>query len=93
MGNNRDKVAAFMQQFEDEKATAERAYQRLKEKGVIFEPPPHLELTGQDIGLIRQWFEVVQDVSPEYLNKHDYELAKKVYEAIGLVVPNSVKGS
>lgn len=93
MGNNRDKVAAFMQQLEDERVAGERAYQRLKEKGVIFVQPPHLELAEQDIGLIRQWFEVVQDVSPEYLNKHDYELAKKVYEAIGLIVPNSVKGS
>lgn len=93
MGNNHDKIAAFMKHFEDERAAAKLAFQRLKDKGFIFESPPTLLLTEQDIGLIRQWFEVVQDVSPEYLNKHDYELAKKVYEAVGLVVPNSVKGS
>jgi len=47
-------------------------------------------LTEQDHERIRQWFSVVQDLNPAYLVAEDYVLAKRLYEKLGLRVPNSI---
>lgn len=46
--------------------------------------------TSEELDLFRQWFDSVQDVNPNYLDQKDYELAKKVYENLGMRVPESV---
>lgn len=48
--------------------------------------------TVEDVDLFRQWFESVQDVSPDYLHVRDYDLAVRVYESIGRKVSLTVQG-
>lgn len=43
-----------------------------------------------DLELFRQWFDCVQDISPQYLKMADFKLAKKIYEKLDLRVPNSI---
>jgi hypothetical protein len=43
-----------------------------------------------DLGLIRQWFDVVQDCNSAYLVLDDYELAERIYESVGMRVPSSI---
>lgn len=50
-----------------------------------------MHMEEKDLDLIRQWFNAVQDLNIQYLKKPDYELAKKVYEAVGLRVPYSIQ--
>ncbi|MGI4942053.1 MAG: hypothetical protein ACRYHQ_16080 [Janthinobacterium lividum] len=50
-----------------------------------------LPLSREDIDLIRQWFNNVQDVNPQYLERQDYDLAQRIYEHLGHRVPNSIK--
>jgi hypothetical protein len=38
----------------------------------------------------RQWFDAVQDLNPAYLSPADYQLARVVYEQLGMRVPHSV---
>ena len=40
--------------------------------------------------LFREWFDVVQDMNPEYLEKKDYVLARQLYEQCGMRVPLSI---
>lgn len=47
-------------------------------------------LDSRDLELVRQWFDAVQDVNPEYLEAEDFALAKKVYGRLNLRVPRSV---
>lgn len=49
-----------------------------------------MELTKEELSLCRQWFGSVQDLNPAYLEEADFELAKKLYEALGMRVPHSV---
>jgi hypothetical protein len=49
-----------------------------------------MNFTVDELELFREWFDVVQDVSPKYLEQKDYELAKKLYERLGHRVPNSI---
>ncbi len=48
------------------------------------------ELTKAEANLCRQWFDSVQDVSPAYLEVADYKLARDLYCALGMRVPNSI---
>lgn len=45
----------------------------------------------KELNLIREWFDTVQDIANIYLEKEDYVLASKIYESLGLRVPNSIK--
>ena len=49
-----------------------------------------MNFTVDELELFREWFDVVQDVSPAYLEQKDYALAKKLYEHLGRRVPNSI---
>jgi hypothetical protein len=44
-----------------------------------------------EVDLFRQWFDAVQDLNPDYLEKKDYQLAEKLYTVLYLQVPNSIK--
>lgn len=49
-----------------------------------------LELRGSQLNLCRQWFNAVQDLNPAYLTPADYQLAREIYEQLGMRVPQSV---
>jgi hypothetical protein len=49
-----------------------------------------MDLTIEDLELIRQWFDSVQDTNGGYLDADDYRLAKRIYEHLGVRVPNSI---
>lgn len=48
------------------------------------------ELSKDELHLIRQWFDAVQDLNPKYLERPDYLLARRVYEALEMRVPHSI---
>lgn len=48
------------------------------------------QLSDEQLGLARQWFDAVQDLNSSFLKKEDYILAKSIYEYLGLRVPNSI---
>lgn len=43
-----------------------------------------------EMNLFRQWFDSVQDLNPKRLLAEDYVLAAKLYERLGMRVPNSI---
>ncbi|MFN1515295.1 hypothetical protein [Vibrio owensii] len=47
-------------------------------------------LSKKELDLIRQWFNSIQDVNPQFLAQDDYLLAKKIYEQLNVKVPNSI---
>ena len=49
-----------------------------------------LELNDEETHLIREWFENTQDINSVYLERKDYELAKRMYEHLGWRVPHSI---
>lgn len=49
------------------------------------EKPEELEME-----IFRSWFGAIQDLNSGFLDSGDYWLAKKLYERLGLRVPNSV---
>lgn len=49
-----------------------------------------MELTNDELNLCRQWFDAVQDLNPQYLEPSDFVLAKKIYEQLGMRVPDSI---
>jgi hypothetical protein len=49
-----------------------------------------MELTDEELDLLRQWFNVAQDVTRGYLGLRDYALARKIYEKLGQRVPHRV---
>jgi hypothetical protein len=55
-------------------------------------PVPVAFLDKEDAELCRQWFDNVQDLNPDYLKGPDYHLAEGLYMAVGMRVPNSIKG-
>ena len=49
-----------------------------------------MELTTEELDLVRQWFNAVQDLNPHYLEQPDYSLARKIYQRLGIQVPSSI---
>jgi hypothetical protein len=43
-----------------------------------------MELTPQELDLLRQWYNAVQDLAPEYLEPRDHALATKIMVALSL---------
>lgn len=43
-----------------------------------------LELSRQEVDLLRQWYNAVQDLSPQYLEARDHELAAKILTELGI---------
>lgn len=46
--------------------------------------------SATDAHIVRQWFEAVQDINPNFLSGPDYLLAQQLYQALGVRVPNSI---
>jgi|GEM_PF-6966676 len=60
-------------------------------------PNPHrrdadavITLNTPEAHLVRQWFDALQDLNPRYLSGWDHVLAQRLYQALGLRVPESV---
>jgi len=49
-----------------------------------------MEVTKDELNLIRQWFDAVQDALPKYLMQDDYRLAIRIYEDLVQRVPHSI---
>ena len=49
-----------------------------------------MDFTQEELHIIRQWFDNVQDTNDNYLKDYDYELAKKIYNKVGMRIPNSI---
>ena len=49
------------------------------------------DLTRGDLSLMRQWFDCVQDLNPQYLTWDDFQLARRLYEVLEMRVPSSVE--
>lgn len=49
-----------------------------------------MQLDKHDLNIIRQWFDSVQDINPQYLTPADYVLARKIYQVLDWRVPNSI---
>lgn len=47
-------------------------------------------MTDDQLELCRQWFNSVQDLNPGHLETKDYQLAKLLYERLGMRVPSSI---
>ena len=47
-------------------------------------------LTAEQLELCRQWFDMVEDMNPAYLNARDYKLAQLLYERLGMRVPHRI---
>jgi hypothetical protein len=44
----------------------------------------------EEIDLFRQWFDVVQDIHPGYLERGDFVLAAMIYKRLRMRVPKSI---
>lgn len=52
-----------------------------------------MELTDEELHLVRQWFESVEDTNRVFLEQTDYALAIKIYENLGMkVYPRLIEG-
>ena len=69
-------------------AVLEAAIARLKEGGA---EQPAVPLLGDDLIRIRDWFETAKEERPDSLNWHDCVLAVKIYNKLGLPVPDELK--
>lgn len=49
-----------------------------------------MNITPEQANLVRQWFDSLQDIHPEYLEQKDYELAVELYKFIGTELPSSI---
>ena len=49
-----------------------------------------MELAEDELSLIREWFDSVQELSPDYLEEKDYRLQVKVLRALNRRVPHDV---
>ena len=47
-------------------------------------------MNARELDLTRQWFDAVQDIHPGYLQHDDFALAKKIYDQLGMRVPDSI---
>lgn len=52
-----------------------------------------MEISESELQLVRQWFDAVQDLHPQYLERPDYFLARRVYEALSMRVPSTISGN
>lgn len=62
-------------------------------RGVHHDLPNNLvapALSPDELHLIRQWFDAVQDAFPKCLERPDYLLARRLYEALEMRVPHSI---
>lgn len=50
-----------------------------------------MNISNDDLDLIRQWFDAVQDLNPEFLTREDYVLAGRIYSELGIPVPTSIE--
>ncbi len=46
--------------------------------------PADLPLTIAEAHRLREWFNCVQDTHPGYLEREDFELARRIYAAVGM---------
>jgi len=69
---------------------AEKIMGLISNKTPVAEVPCGDGLCAKELHLAREWFDVVQDISPTYLKRKDYLLAKKIYEKLNFRVPNSI---
>jgi hypothetical protein len=42
-----------------------------------------MDLSREEIELLRQWYNAVQDLAPEYLEERDHTLASRIMIALG----------
>jgi hypothetical protein len=45
----------------------------------------------EDVELLRQWFDVIEDINPQFLGRRDFELAKQLYQHLGRRVSSSIE--
>ena len=50
-----------------------------------------MKFTIKELDRIRVLFEAVQDLNSDYLEQEDYEMTYKIYKALKMRVPNSIK--
>jgi hypothetical protein len=55
-----------------------------------FRHDPQMEISGNDLHRVRQWFDAIQDTNPAYLEIGDFVLAKRIYESFSQYVPRSI---
>lgn len=77
----------------DDATTAE---QKLKAadsrfKRIIEDSPPGMGFSEQELHRLRQWFDHAQDTDEAFLDADDYALARRLYERLGMRVPDSMK--
>lgn len=48
-------------------------------------------LTESEIDRVRQWFNSAQDVNPKYLEPADFDLAARIYQILGMRLPDSIR--
>lgn len=53
--------------------------------------PTGMHLTPEELNLVREWFNLAQDHTRNYLEQKDYMLAKAINEALGFRVADSIK--
>ena len=51
-----------------------------------------MDLSKDDLDMLRQWFDSIQDTNAGYLIPADYHLAKRIYEHLGMRAPESING-
>jgi len=44
----------------------------------------------KELELIKQWFDSVMDINPEYLTTKDYLLIRKIYLRLGYRIPKKL---
>ncbi|MCK4814917.1 hypothetical protein KA005_04030 [bacterium] len=47
-------------------------------------------LCAKELHLVREWFDGVQDLAPQYLESKDYLLARRIYKELDMRVPQSI---
>lgn len=49
-----------------------------------------MKLDENELNLIREWFDCAEDLCHKYLREEDYVLANRIYQTLGVRVPNSI---
>lgn len=49
-----------------------------------------MNLTDDEVRIIKEWFCVVNSMYPTYFSESDYKLASKIYERLHLTVPSAI---
>lgn len=51
-----------------------------------------MELNERELNIVRQWFDATQDLlHPSHLERSEYVLARRIYEALSMRVPQSIE--